>query len=117
MTNAEIIERARFALMKEGKLKGTGEFATFTDDAGNEFEIEIPEEMHTFAFWKENGYMVKKGEHAVAKLTIWKHTVKEHEAPEGADENTKAILSEPSTKMFMKTAAFFAASQVSPIEA
>lgn len=52
MTNAEIIEKARFDLMKEGKLKGTGEFLKVQTDKG-EMVIEIPEEMHTFAFWKE----------------------------------------------------------------
>lgn len=108
MTNAEIIEKARFDLMKEGKLKGTGEFLKVQTDKG-EMVIEIPEEMHTFAFWKENGYMVKKGEHAVAKLTIWKGAEKKVEKPDGTEDKT--------VSMFMKNAAFFAASQVAPIEA
>ena len=114
MTNAQIISNAQFDLMKAGKIGSTGRNLEFIDEAGNVFSMPEPEPIHTFRYWKECGYAVKKGEKAVAKITIWKHTVKHHDIPEDADPNTAAILAEPETHMFMKTACFFSASQVQP---
>lgn len=61
----------------------------------------IMEEVHTFQRWKAMGYMVKKGEKAVFKTTIWKAVPKKDEENE--------------VKMFMKSSAFFKASQVQPL--
>jgi hypothetical protein len=61
----------------------------------------IMEEVHTFQRWKAMGYMVKKGEKAVFKTTIWKAVPKNDEEKE--------------VKLFMKSAAFFKASQVQPL--
>lgn len=61
----------------------------------------ITEEVHTFQRWKAKGFMVKKGEKAVFKTTIWKAVPKKDEENE--------------VKMFMKSAAFFTASQVQPL--
>ena len=62
----------------------------------------ITEEVHTFQVWKSKGYSVKKGEKAVIKIPIWKAV----EKGEGEEKETK---------MFMKTSAFFKASQVQAI--
>ena len=86
MTNAEIVAFAW------GQLVGSG-------------VISAEEEIHTFAKWKSLGYVVKCGEKAVTKLTIWKHTVK-----------TDKESGEEETAMFMKTAAFFSTSQVEKIQ-
>lgn len=67
--------------------------------------ISAKEEIHTFQKWKSLGYSVKRGEKAVTKLTIWKHTVK-----------TDKESGEEETAMFMKTAAFFSTSQVEKIQ-
>ena len=63
---------------------------------------------HTFAGWKERGYMVKNGEHSNHKIEIWKHTSKQYEDPETLEQREK-------TAMFMKVAAFFTEDQVEKI--
>lgn len=86
MTNAEIVAFAW------GQLVGSG-------------VISANEEIHTFQKWKSLGYSVKRGEKAITKLTIWKHTSK-----------VNAETQEEETAMFMKTAAFFSTSQVEKIQ-
>lgn len=81
MTNAEIISAERFCLIKEGK-------------------ITVDETIHTFIVWKQLGYNIKKGEHAIAKFPIWKHVTK----------TTKD--GEEKSHMFMKMSCFFSTSQV-----
>ena len=85
MTNTEIVAFAW------GQLVGSG-------------VISAEEEIHTFAKWKSLGYSVKKGEKAITKLTIWKHTSK-----------VNAETQEEETAMFMKKAHFFSTSQVEKI--
>lgn len=75
MTNSEIIDNARL-------LYG------------------IEEELHTFAKWKELGYVPQKGQHAVIKERLWKSVSKLNK--DGKEE----------TRMFLTTAALFAESQV-----
>lgn len=106
MTNAQIIMTESIRLMKEGKLKGTGETFTYEDMDGNTVEQEIPEVIHTYTKWKALGFQVQKGEKAVAKFKIWKHKVKKAKTEEEDDEE----------KMFMVESAFFTADQVKRIE-
>lgn len=98
MTNAEIIYKASEQLVNEGTLK-----------AIELNGVTVPEEIHTFQGWKSLGYSVKKGEKAIAKFPIWKHTSKKVVDEETNEENEK-------TSMFMKTAAFFKFEQVEKIE-
>ena len=93
MTNAAIIMQEQVNLLEQGKIKAM-------QIGGNV----LPEPIHTFMKWKELGYSVKKGEKAITKLTIWKGITKKNDKEE--DE----------TKMFMKTSAFFAFSQVEKIQ-
>ena len=86
MTNAEIVAFAW------GQLVGSG-------------VISANEEIHTFQKWKSLGYTVKRGEKAITKLTIWKHT-----------SRTNKETQEEETAMFMKQAAFFSTSQVEKIQ-
>lgn len=106
MTNAMIIFWESADLMEKGILQGTGETVTIEDPEGNEIEMEVPEDIHTYAAWKELGYQVRKGEHAIAKFKIWKHTTKKGEAQDGSEDQSK---------MFMKLSHFFKASQVDRI--
>lgn len=103
MTNAEIIMKESVELMKQGVLKG--QLVQLADGQW----LEIPEEIHTFAAWKERGFSVKKGEHAVAKFTIWKY--RKGKVEEGQEEEEAA-----KGKCFMKQAFFFKADQVQPIQ-
>lgn len=97
MTNQEIITRQTLALIEAGIIGAN-------------------EQIHTFADWKNSGYMVKKGSKAIAKFTIWKYTDKPSKAQieirkaAGADEEA------PSPHYYMTNAAFFSSSQVEKIE-
>lgn len=108
MTNEMIIMEAQSALLKAGKIGTTGRTITVKvlDADGNEGyrEIEEPEEIHTFARWKELGYSVKKGEHAVAKFPIWKAASRKAKDGEEVEVANPAI--------FQKMVCFFSASQV-----
>ena len=108
MTNNEIIFAERLKLMEKGILKGTGECILTKDKLGNEKEIEIPAEIHTFKGWKERGYIVKKGEKSNIKISIWKHTVVKNKS----DDKEIDIEEE---KMFKKISAFFTDEQVEKI--
>lgn len=110
MTNAQIIMNQSIELMKAGIIGTTGrQFeATIINGDGEEEKIVIdePEEIHTYATWKKLGYQVQKGEKAIAKFTIWKHVVKKAKSEDEEDES----------KMFLKQASWFKASQVAPIQ-
>lgn len=112
MTNAQIIMNESINLMNEGIIKGTGQFITVKDEAG-ERQIELPETIHTFAKWKELGYIVRKGEKAIAQFYIWKaHTKQETMADSNGNEITEDVM-----RMFMKKASFFTAQQVDKVGA
>ena len=101
LTNEEIIFNAQMELAKQGKIGSTGRMITLQTDDG-EIQFPEPEAIHTFAGWKERGYKVKKGEHAVAKFGIWKYAGKQDE--EEKDKETGYC--------FIKQSHFFAAHQV-----
>jgi len=82
--------------------------ALATAELINAGTISPTEEIHTFQKWKSLGYAVKRGEKAVTKLTIWKHTTKQITLENGETAED--------TRMFMKTAAFFSTSQVEKIK-
>ena len=106
MTNEQIIFNERIDLMEKGTIGTTGETIVVEDAEGNKMQYNEPEQIHTFLEWKKRGYKVKRGEHAVTKLNIWKHVLKKSEKDDEADKE----------KMFMKLAFFFTASQVEPIK-
>ena len=92
MTNAEIIYMESIELVKQGVLKAI---------AGQ------PEPIHTFAKWKSMGYSVKKGEKAIAKITIWKYTSRTKTDDDGNEIDD--------SKCFPKVSAFFKTSQVEKV--
>ena len=108
MTNAQIIFNARVQLMESGKIGTTGRAVEVVNENGETVIMKEPEEIHTFAAWKEKGYRVRKGEKAIAKFTIWKYVSKKIETEDGEEE---------SGKCFMKCSAFFASSQVEKVGA
>lgn len=69
----------------------------------------IEEECHAYNRWKAMGYQVRKGEHAAFKATIWKHRSKKVVGEDGEEKDA--------SRMFMKLASFFTASQVDAITA
>ena len=76
MTNAQIIFFESMDLMEQGKIKGSGIFGEYENEAGETIKIELPEEIHTYAAWKAAGRQVQKGEKAVASFRIWRPTTK-----------------------------------------
>lgn len=115
MSNEEIILKNRVFLMEEGVLKsdGTGDMLVFSDEKGTRV-IEVPEEIHTFKKWKSLGYIVKKGEHSVARFPIWHKQKKYRRDPEEQDDGERK---EKDAFYYLKTAFFFTADQVEPIKA
>lgn len=107
MTNAQIILQNSVFLMEQGLLKPTDQKITITDEEGTR-ETFLPEEIHTFAAWKKMGYVVKKGEHAIAKFPIWKPVAKKGAKEEDGDEEKE----QRTDHMFMKMSFFFTADQV-----
>lgn len=89
MTNLDIIANARKALIANGTLQ--------------------PEDViHTFNGWKEQGFKVKKGEHAIAQFSIWKHKGKKVEKEDGT-EIDKSFC-------FLKNSYWFTQNQVEPMK-
>ena len=96
ITNAQIIFEASQELLKQGKIKPTGR--TFKAETENgEIEFQEAEPIHTFNFWKEHGFIVRKGEHAVAAFNIWKYTSKAKGKTE--EELTKMIFALDETQV------------------
>lgn len=110
MTNAMIIFWQSVELMNAGVIGTTGRTLTVDLPDGSSQTIMEPEPIHTFACWKELGYSVKKGEHAVASFMIWKGSEVHLKDEDGNETDEK------STRMFRKLAFFFKASQVEASE-
>lgn len=112
MTNEQIIFNAACSLMEQGIIGGTGKFVTVEDEDSKKIQLEAPEAIHTYAKWKELDRQVKKGEKAIAKITIWK--AGKRKAAE--EENANNEETEEKLKLFMKTAAFFKLDQTEAIK-
>ena len=110
MTNAMIIFWNSVELMNAGAIGTTGRKLNVELPDGSIREINEPEPIHTFACWKGLGYSVKKGEHAVARINIWKGSEKVLKDGDGNDTDKTEL------KMFRKEACFFSAAQVEPIK-
>ena len=105
MTNEMIIFGESQRLANAGKIAYTGRVYEMLDAEGNAITVKETEPIHTYNVWKEMGFQVQKGQKAITKLTIWKHTSKVNEET-GEQEDPR---------MFMKTAAFFSRAQVEAI--
>ena len=117
MTNAQIILQNSVFLMEQGVLKATDELILVADEDGKVREVNRPEEIHTFQAWRALGYQVQKGQHAVAKFPVWKYR---NASKKGADDREvgehEELEKKEKGRCFMKTAFFFTADQVKPIE-
>ena len=106
ITNAMIIFNAQQQLLEAGKIKPTGRMLKVETAEGTQL-IPEAEEIHTFQHWKELGFQVRRGEHAIADFSIWKYTTR-------AKGKTEEEAQEKGF-CFMKRAFWFSASQVDPI--
>lgn len=107
MTNSMIILLESVKLMESGQIGGSG--VKGLTPGGK--EIELPEPIHTYQYWKSIGYQVKKGSKAIAQFPIWKYTSKKTEnmTEEEAQEAGNSYC-------FMKLSSFFKRDQVEPIK-
>lgn len=99
MTNCEIIEKEEIALIATGELK-------------------VGEHLHTFQGWKQLGFSVKRGSHALVTTKLWKKckevkTTNKHEnLGIGCDDETNE-KNEKTYKDFILVKSFlFSSSQV-----
>ena len=67
--------------------------------------------IHTFAEWKNHGYIVKKGEHAALVVRIWKTKTRKRE-----DGKTVEADKEEDGGFFLTTAYLFTKQQVEAIK-
>lgn len=113
MTNQQIIFNAEQELAEQGKIQYTGRTFEMETTDGKKVTVKETEEIHTYNTWKELGYQVVKGQKAVAKITIWKHSKAKVETVPMQDGKEVEYIDHG--KMFMKTAAFFSRGQVEAI--
>ena len=107
MTNAMIILLESSKLMEQGKLKGSGQFVEIETENGNK-KLEMPEEIHTYAKWRELGYQVRRGEKSEIKIRVWKYRGRVQTDEESGEEVQTGSC-------FMKLASFFTMAQVDAI--
>lgn len=98
VSNEQIIFNAQCALVKVGKIG--------VDENG------LPEEIHTFQFWKDAGYKVRKGAKAVIELGIWKLATKKRKKDANADSDDD----DANPHFFLKRSWFFSRSQVDKVK-
>lgn len=109
MTNSQIILLESIKLMEAGVIGSTGNYIEIETDDGEKKKLLEPEPIHTFAKWKEFGYVVKRGEHAVASFPIWKMIKSKKSEDADADGSDDS-------KMFLKKSFWFTFSQVEKIK-
>nr|DAK06053.1 MAG TPA: protein of unknown function (DUF1738) [Caudoviricetes sp.] len=68
--------------------------------------------IHTFAEWKNHGYMVKKGEHAALVVSIWKPKTRKQKK----DDEKNVDAKEENSGFFLTTAYLFTKQQVEAIK-
>ncbi len=101
MRNEQIIFNARMDLMGKGVIGTTGRNLEIQKKDGVKETVPEPEEIHTYAGWRELGFQVMRGQKAVASFKIWKHVIQKKKDNEEEGE-----------RMFLTEAYFFSEGQV-----
>jgi len=117
MTNQMIIFNASQELAENGAIAYTGRVMKCTLPDGSVQELKETEPIHTFLEWKRAGFIVKKGQKAIAKIAIWNFTNKPSKKTQEAREAAGTDPEKEDPHYYMKEAAFFSASQVEPLNA
>ena len=115
MTNNMTVFMEAQKLAEAGKIAYTGKKVVFNVN-GMDMEYKETEPIHTFLEWKNAGYMVKKGEKAIAKFAIWNYTDKASKAKREALEKAGDDPDKKMPHFYMKESAFFSQSQVKKLD-
>lgn len=118
-----IILNERIRLLEEGIIRSTGRMLEFEDESGEIHEYEEPEEIHSFAYWKEHEHrVVRKGSKAIAAFPIWvPKKIKKWEVEELKEDTSDASTGEVEIsvmkkKMYLKQTFFFTYEQTEAIK-
>ena len=108
--NSQIFFEKEIDLAMQGKIP-TMERKISVNLNGKSIEINEPTHIYTASQWRNRGYIVRKGEHAVASLFIWHNVNVRPDDNAEADENGIVRAS----RMEKKKAWFFSVDQVEPL--
>lgn len=111
MTNQMIIFQQSQDLAENGVIAYTGRTIVMVID-GMPAQVKETEAIHTFAEWKKAGFIVKKGQKAIARFAIWNYTDKPSKATKAAREQLNKDPDEADPHYYLKEACFFSQSQV-----
>ena len=109
-TNSQIIFNKEIELAQKGLIP-TMERKITVNYNGETLEMNEPTRIHTASGWRSKGYLVRKGEHAVASLNIW-HNINERpgDDAEAGEDGTVAA-----SRMERRRSHFFSIEQVEPV--
>ena len=108
--NSQIIFEKEIELAQQGKIP-TMERKISVNLNGETMEINEPSHIYTASQWRNKGYIIRKGEHAVASLYIWRNVNFRPDKDAKTDENGIVQASH----MEKKKSWFFSVDQVEPI--
>ena len=108
--NSQIIFEKEIELAQQGKIP-TMERKISVNFNGETLNINEPTHIYTAAQWRNRGYMIRKGEHAVAALYIWHNVNIRPDDNAEVDENGVVRAS----RMEKKKSWFFSIDQVEPL--
>lgn len=108
VTNIEIITAEQLRLLEEGVLHYTGRKLKGVNMlTGEECEIDEIQPLNTVAAWNKLGYKIIKGEHPIARFSIWKYSNRKPKEDEGEE-----VKSQGRGYCYLKESNFFTDTQV-----
>ena len=108
VTNIEIITAEQLRLLEEGVLHYTGRKLKGVNMlTGEECEIDEIQPLNTVAAWNKLGYKVIKGEHPIARFSIWKYSNRKPK-----EDESEEVKSQGRGYCYLKESNFFTDTQV-----
>ena len=107
ITNAEIVTMEQLRLLEEGVLHYTGRKLKGINLAGEECEIDEIQPLNTVAAWNKLGYKIIKGQHPIARFSIWTPSKRKPKEEDGEE-----VQKSGRRYCYMKMSNFFTDTQV-----
>ena len=108
VTNIEIITAEQLRLLEEGVLHYTGrKLKGINMLTGEECEIDEIQPLNTVAAWNKLGYKVIKGEHPIARFSIWKYSNRKPK-----EDESEEVKAQGRGYCYLKESNFFTDTQV-----